>query len=100
MLLTFASVLIESSNPATVVDERAVIEEEGGGTVGESPVVEVIQPAVVLGSIRRPQVEVGSAEELGLNLTGSLAGGRTVGLVISIIIYPYQLSLTISSLSV
>ena len=41
--LTFASVLIESSNPATVVDQRAVVEEERGGTVGESPVVEMIK---------------------------------------------------------
>ena len=42
--LTFASVLVESSNPATIVDQRAVVEEECGGTVRESPVVEMIQP--------------------------------------------------------
>ena len=78
--LTFASVLIESSNPASVVYERSVIEEEGRGTVGESPVVQMVQTAVVLSSIRRPEVEIGSAEKLCLNLTGSLAGGRTVGL--------------------
>ena len=41
--LTFASVLIESSNPATVVDQRAVVEEECGGTVRESPVIEMIK---------------------------------------------------------
>ena len=50
MGLTFASVLIESSNPASVVYERSVIEEEGGRTVGESPVVQMVQPAVVLGA--------------------------------------------------
>ena len=62
--------------------------------------VQVVQAAVVLGPVGRAEVEVGPAEELRLYLTGSLTGGRTVGLVISIIIYPYQLSLTISSLSV
>ena len=80
MSLTFAPIFIECSNSASVVNKRTVIEEEGGGSVRQSPVVQVVQPAVVLSSIRRPEVEIGSAEKLCLNLTGSLASGRTVGL--------------------
>ena len=87
--LTFASVLVEGADPAPVVDERPVVEEEGGGTVREGPVVQVVQAAVVLGPVGRAEVEVGPAEELRLYLTSSLTGGRTVGLaMISIALSP------------
>ena len=118
--LTFASVLVESSNPTTVVDQRAVVEEECGGTVRESPVVEMIQPgkyqiypvikcdlfrpAIVLSPIRRSQVQIGSAEKLCLDLASSLTGSRTVGLARSgleiILFVSHCFRLTISSLSV
>ena len=118
--LTFTSVLIESSNPTTVVYQRAVVEEECGGTVRQSPVVEMIKsgkyqiycgesywdlirPAVVLSAIRRSQVQIGSAQKLRLDLASSLAGGGTIGLTedeLIILFVSLSLRLTISSLSV
>ena len=95
MLLTFASVLIEGSNPASVVDERAVIEEKGGGSIRESPVIQVIKSAVVLSAIRRSQVQIRPAEKLCLNLTGSLAGCRTVRLT-NILIINFQSQCAVS----
>ena len=50
MRLTFAAVLVECPYPAPIVDQRSVIEEEGGGSVRQSPVVQMVQPAVVLGA--------------------------------------------------
>ena len=49
-LLTFAAVLEVVADTAAVVDQRPVVEQEGGGTVGQRPVVQVVQPAVVLGT--------------------------------------------------
>ena len=80
MRLTFAAVLVECPDPAPIIDQRAVIEEEGGGTVGEGPVVQVVQPAVIGLSPRRPQIQIGATQELGLYLTSSLTGSRAVGL--------------------
>ena len=50
MSLTFAPIFIECSNSASVVNKRTVIEEKGGGSVRQSPVVQMVQPAVVLGA--------------------------------------------------
>ena len=50
MSLTFAPIFIECSNSASVVNERTIVEEKGGGSVRQSPVVQMVQPAVVLGA--------------------------------------------------
>ena len=78
--LTFTPIFIESSDASTVVNERAVIVEEGWGSIWQSPVIKMVQPTVVLGPIRRTKVEIGSTQKLILYLTGSLTGGRAVGL--------------------
>ena len=47
MRLTFAAVLVECPDPASIVNQRPVIEQEGGGAVRKGPVIQMIQPAVV-----------------------------------------------------
>ena len=46
--LTFAAVLEVVADTAAVVDQRPVVEEEGGGTVGQRPVVQVVETTIVL----------------------------------------------------
>ena len=64
MRLTFAAVLVECPYPAPVVDQRSVIEEEGGGAVRKGPVVQVVQPAVVSLAPRRSQIQIRPTQEL------------------------------------
>ena len=58
MRLTFAAVLVECSYPASIVNQRPVIEQEGGGAVRKSPVVQVVQPAVVSLAPRGAQIQI------------------------------------------
>ena len=58
MRLTFAAILVKCPDPASVVNERSVIEEEGAGAIREGPVVQVVQPAVVSSPPRGPQVQI------------------------------------------
>ena len=80
MRLTSAAVLVECPYPAPVIDQRSVIEKEGGGAVRKGPVIQVVQPAVVSLAPRGAQIQIRPTEELGLNLTSSLARGGAVGL--------------------
>ena len=82
MRLTFAAVLVECSYPASIVNQRPVIEQEGGGAVRKSPVVQVVQPAVVSLAPRGPQIQIRATQKLRLNLTSSLTRGCAVGLKI------------------
>ena len=70
--LTFASVLVESSNPATIVDQRAVVEEECGGTVRQSPVVEMIKSGKY--QIYRRELQL-SSDQTDLQLYWAPLGG-------------------------
>ena len=58
MRLTFAAVLVECPDPSSIVNQRPVIEQEGGGAVREGPVVQVVQPAVVSLAPRGPQIQI------------------------------------------
>ena len=80
MRLTFAAILVKCPDPASVVNERSVIEEEGAGAIREGPVVQVVQPAVVSSPPRGPQVQIWATQELRLNLTSSLTCSCTIGL--------------------
>ena len=77
--LTFAPILVKVSDSASVIDEGPVIDKEGGWSIRQRPVVKMIQSAVVLSTIGRSQIEVGSAQELSFNLASSLTRSSTVG---------------------
>ena len=64
MRLTFAAVLVECPDPASIVNQRPVIEQEGGGAVRKSPVVQVVQAAVVSLSPWGTQVQIRATQKL------------------------------------
>ena len=81
MGLTFAAILVVGADSVAVGDiERGVAVKEGTDTVGQGPVVEVVELAVVVVAVGRAGEEKGSAQELALNGTRATTGLQTVGL--------------------
>lgn len=62
------------SRGLSLVDQRTLAVEVGGGAIGQGLVVQVVQAAVVEGSLRFAQVQEGPAQELVLNLAGQSTG--------------------------
>ena len=78
--LTSAAILIEVSNPRPVADRVAVTVEESGGTIGQRPMVHVIELAVVVFSRRWSQIKERPAKKLALRATSSTASVGTISL--------------------
>ena len=72
--LTLAEVLVVSSHSLAVVDERPLGVQVCWRSVGQRPVVEMEQVAVVGLANGRATVQVRPAEELVLDLAGYAAG--------------------------
>ena len=77
--LTFAAIFVVAADPVAVGNvERGVAVQEGRHPVGQGPVVEVVELAVVVGARGGARVQVGAAEELALNGAGTSASLKTV----------------------
>lgn len=87
---TFAVVLEVRPDPAAVIDQRPFRGEVRGGSVGESPVIQVEQLAVVSGLLRGAPIEERSAEEIVLGLAGQSASrlARDLQLFVRVIMQP------------
>lgn len=68
--LTFADILVVLSSGLSLVDQRTLAVQVGGGAIGQRLVVQMVQTAVVQGTLRLAQVQEGAAQELRLDLTG------------------------------
>ena len=81
MGLTFAAILVVGADSVAVGDvERSVAVKEGTDTVGQGPVVEVVELAVVVVAVGRAGEEEGAAQELALDGAGATTGLQAVGL--------------------